>query len=193
MAKCVNLSLFESNDAKVISCIKMAKFLDERFTRNKELKEMIKSDKMQDIKKILSEDIDKTNGDNAPQKRLEENSKAKQKKEPKRIEGTTERKYHVSEFVYLSRNDYKSLLKNYNDKQGIRWAILQLDAYLDRTPKARTKYVDHRSVLRAGNWIHDKYVENKNKQNYYKPSTNQGSDRKARMEYEKKQLEEQGV
>jgi len=83
------------------------------------------------------------------------------------------KKYHVSKFVNLSRDDYKSLLHHYDNKQGVRWAILQLDAYLDRTPKARKKYSDHRAVLRDGSWIHDKFLDNKKRQFYKQPSPSQ--------------------
>lgn len=81
-----------------------------------------------------------------------------------------DKKYHVAEFVYLSRNDYKKLLESYPTKQDIRWAITRLDAYLDSNEKKRKEYKDHRAVLRKGNWVYKSWEDYKSKQSY-KPSS----------------------
>jgi hypothetical protein len=71
MKKCIELDLFGLSASGKINCIKMAKFLDDRYTRNPELKKMIKSDKMQDVKNRLSEDKLKTKRDMSYQIRLD--------------------------------------------------------------------------------------------------------------------------
>lgn len=50
MHRCIDLGLFGLSEAGRITCFKMAKFLDEKYTRNPILKKMIKSDKMVSIK-----------------------------------------------------------------------------------------------------------------------------------------------
>lgn len=54
MLKCIELDLFGQADNGRITCFKMAKFLDDRLTRNIELKTIISSNKMAEIKEKLT-------------------------------------------------------------------------------------------------------------------------------------------
>jgi hypothetical protein len=81
MKQCIKLELFGISEAGRITCLKMAKFLDERFTRNPILKQMIKSEKMEDIKLRLSEDTSQTNGDMSREIRLDQTRSDKNRKE----------------------------------------------------------------------------------------------------------------
>lgn len=153
MKKCVDLDLFGMTYDGVITCIKMAKFLDERYTRNQELKNMINSERMQDVKKCL-----KTNGDISRQKRLEENRTEEKRKEKKEQKPCF--KFSVSPLVKLSLSDYRKLRTDYPSKQDLRWAIERLDAYIDSSDKGK-KYTDHRAVLRKGNWVYKEWTKEK--------------------------------
>jgi len=89
MKKCINLELFGISESGYITCMKMAKFLDERYTRNPELINLIKSDKITSIKTRLSEDKVKTIGDIPHQIRLDkiriDKNKEEKEEHPKQL------------------------------------------------------------------------------------------------------------
>ena len=87
--------------------------------------------------------------------------KGKKRKETKRNEERPSAfMYSVSNFVRLSREDYKKLREDYPTKDDIRWAINRLDAYIDTSDRGK-KYKDHRAVLRKGNWVHNEFLNRK--------------------------------
>lgn len=80
MLKCVELDLFEIAETGSITCFKMAKFLDERYTRNPELIKMIKNERIQEVKQLMSEDKSRqveTSFARLDETRLEENRQDK--------------------------------------------------------------------------------------------------------------------
>lgn len=83
MQRCVDFELLSIADSGRIAALKMAKFLDERFTRNDALKAMIKSEKMADVKHLLSEDKHKTTGDNTVKIILSETRREETREEKK--------------------------------------------------------------------------------------------------------------
>lgn len=112
MKKCIELGLFGMSEAGKITCLKIAKFLDERFTRNPELKKMIKSDKMSEIRNRLSEDKMRQIPDMSDQIRLAQIST-----EQNSIEINNKPSYDGHN---TDKNKKKTIRKKYNEYEDIK-------------------------------------------------------------------------
>jgi hypothetical protein len=137
MKKCLELELFGMSSSNQITCMKMAKFLDERYTRNPVLKQMIKSDKMQDIVKIScsSEDNVKTKRDKVREIRLDKI----------RLDKNIYGELHN---VFLTKDEYDRLISEYGIEIITKY-INSLSLYIpNKKPPA---YKDHNSAIRQ--WL----------------------------------------
>lgn len=115
----IQLELFGINEDGLITCFKMAKFLDERFTRNDGLKKIIRSERMQEIKALqepkkglLSSDNAQTIGDNPRQSRLDKSIYPEIRSETASSPKNTEKTEKTPAEAYCSWFNKISTMKN---------------------------------------------------------------------------------
>lgn len=150
MKKCLELELFGISSSNHITCLKMAKFLDERYTRNPVLKQIIKSDKMTDIKR-LSEDKVKTKRDKTREIRLDKI----------RLDKNI---YGEMKNVLLTTEEYDKLISEYGI--GIITKYINSLSLYDKI----NKYKDHNLTIRS--WLNKDDIKKTKPENIvYKETT----------------------